>query len=87
MQDSVEADFAGSRNGCMFTGYYGNAKDGTGGPIGSLLLCVNNTRIPCKVEGMETQKMIQFTVVNVRKLGWGYAPWCARAFACSSEAS
>jgi len=75
MSSELEADFAGPRNACAFTGYSGSPSDGTGGPIGTLLLCVNNTAIPCKVDGIESQRSIQFTVVNVRKVGWGYAPW------------
>lgn len=75
MQCETDADFSGARNASMFTGYYGSPQDGQGGPIGTLLLCVANTRIPCKVEGIETQKSIQLTVVNVRKMGWAYAPW------------
>lgn len=68
-------DFANPKTACAFTGYAGGVSDGQGGPPGTLLLCVNNTPIPCTAKGMETQKSIVFTVVNVRKLGWTYAPW------------
>ena len=40
-----------------------------------MLLAVTNTAIPCKLEGMSSQKFIQFTVLNIRKKGWIYAPW------------
>lgn len=45
------------------------------GPSGTLLICVANTNIPCRVEQLDSQKAIQFTVLNVRKKGWVYAPW------------
>ncbi len=51
------------------------ARDGPGGPSGTLALCVANTAIPCTVDGMSAQKFIQFTVLNIRKKGWSYAPW------------
>lgn len=50
-------------------------RDGPGGPSGTLALCVNNSPIPCKIDGMASQKFIQFTVLNIRKKGWSYAPW------------
>lgn len=40
-----------------------------------MALAVTNTAIPCKLEGMAAQKSIQFTVLNIRKKGWIYAPW------------
>ena len=72
----ITADWAVPRTGAAFTGYSGaSGRDGPGGPSGTLLLCVANTPIPCKAETMETQKFVQFTVINVRKKGWSYAPW------------
>ena len=50
-------------------------RDGPGGPSGTLALAVTNTPIPCTLEGMTSQKFIQFTVLNIRKKGWIYAPW------------
>lgn len=47
----------------------------SGGPGGVVLLCVNNSSIPCKSEGAENQKSIGFTVLNVRQKGWLKAPW------------
>ena len=41
---------------------------------------MTNTVIPCKLEGMASQKSIQFTVLNIRKKGWIYAPWYASFF-------
>lgn len=38
-----------------------------------MLLCVNNTAIPCKSDS--SVKAIQFTVLNVREKGWIKAPW------------
>lgn len=60
-----------------FTGYAGPSltRDGPGGPSGTLALCVANTPIPCKADGMASQKIIQLTVLNIRKKGWSYAPW------------
>jgi hypothetical protein len=70
-------DWAGPRSAMAFTGYTGNSMgDGNGGPCGTLALCVTNTPIPCKLEGMAAQKFVQFTVINIRKKGWSYAPWC-----------
>ena len=75
----IASDWAPPRNALAFTGYAGNpARDGPGGPSGTLLLCVNNTPIPCK-EG-DPQKSVQFTVINVRKKGWSYAPWFSSFF-------
>jgi hypothetical protein len=72
----IAADWAPPRSAASFTGYSGNpANDGPGGPSGTLLLAVTNTPVPCKLEGMATQKFIQFTVLNIRKKGWVYAPW------------
>jgi hypothetical protein len=72
----IAADWALPRSAGSFTGYSGNhAQDGPGGPSGTLLLAVTNTPIPCKLEGMSVQKFIQFTVLNIRKKGWIYAPW------------
>lgn len=75
MTQYLARDWAPPRSACAFTGYSGNVRDGPGGPIGTLLLCVANTPIPCKVEGIEAQKSIQLTVINIRKQGWSYAPW------------
>ena len=63
------------RAAASFTGYVGNPRDGQYGPSGTLALCVTNTPIPCTLEGMDAQKFIQFTVLNIRKKGWVYAPW------------
>jgi len=72
----LAADWASPRSAVAFTGYVGNPiRDGPGGPSGTLALCVANTPIPCKLEGMAQQKSIQFTVMNIRKKGWSYAPW------------
>lgn len=69
-------DWSGARSAAAFTGYVGNVvRDGQGGPSGTLALCVANTAIPCTSAGMATQKFIQFTVLNIRKKGWSYAPW------------
>lgn len=76
LAQTIISDWNMPRSGALFTGYTGNcAQDGAGGPSGTLLLCVANTPIPCKAEVMGSQKFIQFTVVNVRKKGWSYAPW------------
>lgn len=70
------ADWSAPRSAASFTGYVGNpVRDGIGGPCGTLALCVTNTAIPCKQEGMASQRSIQFTVLNIRKKGWSYAPW------------
>ena len=72
----ITSDWSTPRTACAFTGYSGcPANDGPGGPSGTLLLAVTNTPIPCKQEGMASQKFIQFTVLNIRKKGWIYAPW------------
>ena len=72
----IASDWASPKSGTSFTGYTGNPlREGPGGPSGTLALCVANTPIPCKVEGMASQKSIQFTVINIRKKGWSYAPW------------
>lgn len=72
----IVADLNRPRTAAGFTGYVGNvARDGLGGPSGTLALCVANTAIPCTSAGMSTQKVIQFTVLNIRKKGWSYAPW------------
>jgi hypothetical protein len=72
----IVADWSAPRSAVAFTGYAGNpARDGPGGPSGTLALCVANTAIPCRQEGMASQKTIQFTVLNIRKKGWSYAPW------------
>ena len=76
MASMTASDWSTPRTAAAFTGYAGNAlRDGPGGPAGTLLLCVANTPIPCKHEGMAAQKSIQFTVLNIRKKGWSYAPW------------
>ena len=68
---------ASPRNAHAFTGFSGNStRDGPGGPSGTLLLAVTNSAIPCTLEGMSTQKFVSFTVLNIRKKGWIYAPWC-----------
>lgn len=73
---TILSDWSAPRSAPAFTGYSGNpACDGAGGPSGTLLLCVANTSIPCTDKGMELQKFVQFTVLNVRKKGWSYAPW------------
>ena len=63
------------RSSAGFTGYAGEPGGNGTGPSGTLLLCVNNTTIPCKIEGMLTHKSMQFTVINVRRKGWIKAPW------------
>jgi hypothetical protein len=69
-------DRAAPRTSAAFTGYVGQAsREGPGNPSGTLLLCVTNTAIPCKLEGFAAQKTIQFTVLNIRKKGWIKAPW------------
>lgn len=40
-----------------------------------MLLCVTNTQIPCTWEAKEEQKVILFTVLNIRRKGWSKAPW------------
>jgi hypothetical protein len=76
MSHQIVADWSGPRSAAGFTGYVGNVvRDGQGGPSGTLALCVANTPIPCTSAGMATQKVIQFTVLNIRKKGWSYAPW------------
>ena len=71
---------ASPRNAHAFTGFSGNStRDGPGGPSGTLLLAVTNSAIPCTLEGMSTQKFVSFTVLNIRKKGWIYAPWCVTA--------
>ena len=68
---------ASPRNAHAFTGFSGNStRDGPGGPSGTLLLAVTNSAIPCTLEGMSAQKFVSFTVLNIRKKGWIYAPWC-----------
>jgi hypothetical protein len=72
----LQANRAAPRTSAAFTGYVGQpSKEGPGNPSGALLLCVANTPIPCKSEGMASQKSIQFTVLNIRKKGWIKAPW------------
>ena len=71
----IDRDWTQPRTACAFTGYAGSLRDGAGGPIGTLALCVANTPIPCQVELLEQQKSIQLTVINIRKQGWSYAPW------------
>ena len=61
------------RNGAAFTGCVGGSDDR--GPGGALLLCVANTRIPCKLETQGDQRGISFTILNVREKGWIFAPW------------
>ena len=57
-------------------GFVGCAKDGGGGePSGTYLMCVANTRVPCKQEVMGKQKVVSLTVIGVKKTGWSYAPW------------
>ena len=74
---------ASPRNAHAFTGFSGNStRDGPGGPSGTLLLAVTNSAIPCTLEGMSAQKFVSFTVLNIRKKGWIYAPWCVILFAC-----
>ena len=73
---AIQADWATPRSAAAFTGFAGNlTRDGPGGPSGTLALAVTNTPIPCTLEGMTSQKFIQFTVLNIRKKGWIYAPW------------
>lgn len=83
---SIQADWTPPRSAAAFTGYAGNLmRDGPGGPSGTLALAVTNTPIPCTLEGMAAQKFIQFTVLNIRKKGWIYAPWSgplSRPFFC-----
>lgn len=55
--------------------FAGHERDGAGGPPGTLVLAVATTPIPCKSGIIEGQKSIQFTVINVRKPGWMFAPW------------
>jgi hypothetical protein len=75
---NFQADWTTPRSAAAFTGFAGNlTRDGPGGPSGTLALAVTNTPIPCTLEGMSSQKFIQFTVLNIRKKGWIYAPWCA----------
>lgn len=72
----VSSDWAYPRSAAAFTGYSGNpARDGPGGPSGTLLLCMTNTPFPCREAAQDQQKSVQFTVINVRKKGWSYAPW------------
>ena len=59
------------RSAAGFTGFTGGDK----GPGGAVLLCVANTPIPCTMEAKDKQKVIQFTVLNVREKGWHFAPW------------
>lgn len=61
------------RTAADFTGLVRSSDDK--GPGGALLLCVTNTRIPCKAETQGDQRGISFTVLNVRDKGWIYAPW------------
>ena len=76
--DVHDENRAAPRTSAAFTGYVGNAaRDGAGNPSGTVLLCVANTPIPCTMTGMASQKSIQFTVLNIRKKGWIYAPWFA----------
>jgi hypothetical protein len=76
MSQILISDWSVPRTAAAFTGFIGNlGKDGPGGASGTLLLCVANTPIPCKLEGMASQKFIQFTVLNIRKKGWVFAPW------------
>lgn len=78
MMSQLVSDWTAPRSAAAFTGYAGNpAQDGQYGPSGTLLLAVTNTAIPCKLEGMASQKFIQFTILNIRKKGWIYAPWYA----------
>jgi hypothetical protein len=60
------------RAAAAFTGYIGGDSKGPGG---SVLLCVANTPIPCTLEARDKQRIIQFTVLNVREKGWLKAPW------------
>ena len=79
----LASDWSYPRTAAAFTGYVGNpARDGQGGPSGALALCVANTPIPCKLEGMASQKFVQFTVINIRKKGWSYAPWSVAPPSC-----
>ena len=73
----LATDFTNPRNACAFTGYVGNITKGKADPSGTLLLCVANTAIPCKMpeQGTSMPKYISFTVVSVLKAGWTYAPW------------
>lgn len=81
----IASDWAVPRTGASFTGYTGNpGQEGQGGPSGTLLLCVANTPIPCKSECVGVQKFVQFTVINVRKKGWSYAPWWVQKTRLSS---
>jgi hypothetical protein len=60
------------RSAAAFTGSAGG-EGSNRGPGGVVLLCVNNTAIPCTSAG--NVKAIQFTVLNVREKGWIRAPW------------
>lgn len=60
------------RSAAAFTGNSGG-EGCNRGPGGVVLLCVNNTAIPCKSDS--SVKAIQFTVLNVREKGWIKAPW------------
>lgn len=59
------------RSAAAFTGFAGD--EGKRG--GAVLLCVANTPVPCTLEARDKQKVIQFTVLNVREKGWLKAPW------------
>jgi len=74
---TLAADWAVPRSGAAFTGYAGAcaSRDGPGGPSGTLVLAVANTPFPCKAEKADGQKFVQFTIINIRKKGWSYAPW------------
>jgi hypothetical protein len=71
----IASDWAVPRSSVAFTGYAGNpARDGQWAG-GALVLAVTNTQVPCQQDGMDSQKFIQFTVLNIRKKGWIRAPW------------
>ena len=54
--------------------FIGCSEDGRG-PGGTVLLCVANSSIPCTLEARGKQRVVVFTVLNVREKGWLKAPW------------
>lgn len=54
--------------------FIGCSEDGKG-PGGTVLLCVANSSIPCSLEARGKQRVVVFTVLNVREKGWLKAPW------------
>jgi hypothetical protein len=61
------------RSAAAFTGFAGGDAESKRG--GAVLLCVANTPIPCTLEARDRQRVMQFTVLNVREKGWLKAPW------------